>query len=430
MEFAGEGRHRRLDASDSDSDSDATGLPRNALTAARASEKCPVPHRLLARGSSFTHLDDLSAFSSLDYVDLNNNALTSLAGLSSLRRLKTLLARGNRLTSAAAAAALSALPQLRVLNLADNALADVDWLARAAFAREVTALVVNDNRIGAVDGVASLTALETLVVSGNEVEDLSVVRYLPRLRKLSAARNRLRAVPEELCCCRALVEIRVAHNRIAVVPGEKVLGALPALGLLDLGHNRLTEVGALKYVAESLRNLNLAGNPVAKEAGGYREMVLGVVPELEVLDGARFKGGRRKLRLKRARMEDAVRGGRPLPAERGGEREPWKRQRTAAETGETGEERGDVGGKEAPRETSGEETAPGEGALRGEGGDDGDDGDDDAVDADEFVARAKMTKRGKEEKERKRRTHGKKTKGTVACRGDEMLGTGGDSAWG
>lgn len=307
MELAGAGRHRRIDFSDSDSDDEGAGEPRLQLTTAKASDLCPVPHRLLARAKLFTHIDDLSSLENLDYVDLSNNSLSSLTGLAGLPRLKTVIARSNRVSSAAAADGLAGLPALCVLNLAENDLVDTDWLASAAFAKVLTALVVNGNRIAALDGVSSLTALETLVVSHNEVEDVGVVRYLPRLKKLSASHNRLRVLPPAITTCHGLGELRVAHNRLALLPDESVLACLATLRILDVGHNRLTSLDGLVTLAGSLQQVNVAGNSVSKDAERCRAKVLALCPGLQIIDGSRISGGRRKLRLAREWKERRAR---------------------------------------------------------------------------------------------------------------------------
>jgi hypothetical protein len=48
------------------------------LTAAKASDLCSKPFRLVERGRAFTRLENIAALSALDYVDLSDNAFTSL----------------------------------------------------------------------------------------------------------------------------------------------------------------------------------------------------------------------------------------------------------------------------------------------------------------------------------------------------------------
>lgn len=289
------GRYRRLDDSDSEEDT-PTGAPGLILTAAKASELCPKPYRLIARNGNFTVLDDLSRLTQLDYVDLSGNQLRSAQGLGELLRLKTLICRGNALADLSA---LARLPALTVLNLAENGLTSVEWLAHASFAGSLSTLVVNGNRLANLDGVGVLGALETLVVSNNAIEDLSVVGRLPRLRKLSASHNQIRVIPDSLASCELLSELRVAHNSIARLPGENVMSRLSALRILDLGHNRLTNFDTMRMLSATLQQLNLLGNPVAREQASYPESVVSVCAELQVLDGRRIRGGRRKVRLAR-----------------------------------------------------------------------------------------------------------------------------------
>lgn len=425
MDAAGGGRHRRLD---SDSDSDVGGAPRLVMTTAKASDACPVPHRLIARSLAYTHLDDMSTLSSLDYVDVTDNSLTTLTGLASLPRLKTLIARGNLITSAAAAA-LSQTPSLRVLNLAENALADTDFLARAAFAPSLEALVINGNRVAVLDGVAALTGLETLVVSHNEVEDLSVVRFLPRLKKLSASYNRLRALPDALSSCTALGEVRVAHNRISALPAESVLQQISGLRILDVGHNRLTALDGLAVFTQ-IQQVNVAGNPVSKDAEACRNVVLGMCGRVQIIDGTRIAGGRRKLRMKREWKErikanPGFRPGVDAPGSGGGSAGVVEGAVAVSEKKAKKAKRS----WSPPKEQDAAATAEDHGRREAEVAVDEDaGGDDDAIDAADFVARAKEASG-----ESKKKKRNKKDKTPAAAVDDaseaQKFGTGGASAW-
>jgi hypothetical protein len=426
MELAGEGRHRRIEFSDSDSDDGAAGTTRVVLTTAKASELCPLPHRLLARKQQLTQVEDLSSLDKLDYVDLTDNSLTSLDGISGLCGLKTLIARSNRLTSSAAFSALSGLPALRVLNLAENELTDTDWLMRAKFASTLNALVINGNRVAVLDGVAALTALETLVVSHNEVEDLGVTRYLPRLKKLSVSHNRLRVISPAIVTCHELAELRVAHNRLAALPDESVLASLSCLRIFDVGHNRLTSLEGLALLRTALEQVNVSGNPVAKGADACRASVLKLCPNVQIMDGTRIAGGRRKLRLAREWKERrAARPGAPRAADAASRAGPAVAEPLRPAEYSTPQKRARPG---APRAAA----DPNRGSV-----DDGDggsglagDADDDAVDAAEFMAQAtSASERSRSAREQKRKRRMSDRLQVVASDPVNSVGTGGSSAW-
>lgn len=292
----GAGRHRRLD--DSDSDSDTNRESTNVLTAARASELCPRPSRLIASGLSLAGIEDLSSLSSLDYVDISNNAIRSLEGLMGLKNLQTVIANRNRIASPEHILRLST---VRVLNMAENELVSTDWLLQANFAPNLNALILNSNKLTLLDGVSALSNLETLVVSRNQVEDLSVVGRLPHLKKLSVSHNIIRAIPDCISNCPSLIELRISHNRLATLPRPEVLCRLSILRILDVGHNRLAALDGLEVLAGSLEQLNIAGNPIDREITASKISVLDIFPGVQILNGLRMTGGRRKVRLARER---------------------------------------------------------------------------------------------------------------------------------
>jgi hypothetical protein len=163
-----------------------------------------------------------------------------------------------------------------------------------SFGRALNALILNGNRVSNLDGVAALSAPETLVVSQNEVDDLALVACLPRLRKLSASHNRVRALPPAFATCAALA-----------VPRRPPLHGCPRDESWMWGRNRLTHtLDALAVLDNSLEHLSVAGNPIARNSEACREVVLRVCPKLQILDGARIAGGRRKVRMLRERRTE------------------------------------------------------------------------------------------------------------------------------
>jgi Leucine rich repeat len=276
-----------------------------------AKELCPKgkEFRLVARGGGYTRMDDLSALTALDYVDVTDNALTSLDGLAGLPGLKTIIARSNMLK--AIDALLDEFSNVVVLNLAENKLTSVDWLLRARFASSLSALILSGNNISNLDAVATCSSLETLVVSGNtKLDSISaVVTNCPKLRKLSAAHAAICVIPNDIALCTNLIELRISHNRIEALPDADILACLPSLKILDLGHNLITSIDSLSAVSGSLQQLNLTGNPVSalkgveidveKDAEAMMTAVLQICSRVQILDGTRIAGGCRKIRNKR-----------------------------------------------------------------------------------------------------------------------------------
>lgn len=305
-EIAAVGRHRRLADSDDSDDEDTT--TKNILTTAKASDLCPVPHRLIARNLGFTSMEDMSTLSALDYVNLMGNALRSVQGLSSNTRLKTLILKKNKLSDVEYVLRIGA---LRILDISDNEFVTTEWLPRAAFAADLVALVVCGNKLVTLEGLACLRRIRTLVISDNEIEDISAVAQLTSLTKLSASNNCIRLLPDAMLNLHNLRELRLAHNRLAVLPSKERLAGLLSLKIFDVGHNRMESVEQLSACSGTLIQLNVAGNPACK-AENFSDYLQTLCPKLEIIDGHRVVGGRRKLRINRQRLASGL----PLEPER------------------------------------------------------------------------------------------------------------------
>lgn len=300
------GRHRRMVDSD-DSDVEEGAASGSVLTAARASELC-LPgkeYRLVASSGGFASIENLSSLKSLDYIDVRNNALTSLAGLGGNHLLKTVIAKANKLSNVDPLLRIAA---IRVLNLAENMFATTEWLPRATFSPELLTLVMSGNRLVALEGLACVPELRVLIIGHNDIENIAPVARLIHLTKLSASHNRIRAIPDSFQSLQLLLELRLAHNRISCLPSREVLARLSALKILDLGHNRLVSVDNIDVLRETLTHFNIKGNPLCKDdPEGYQDTVLKLIPKLEILDGQRMAGGRRKVRINRQRREAGLR---------------------------------------------------------------------------------------------------------------------------
>lgn len=80
-------------------------------------------------------------------------------------------------------------------------------------------------------------AAQVLVLDHNRLSALDVVCALPRLEKLSAAHNALGALPAGVHHLRKLRELNVASNQLAALPDA--LGACESLELIDAADNRI-----------------------------------------------------------------------------------------------------------------------------------------------------------------------------------------------
>ncbi|KAM0836139.1 hypothetical protein ACQ4PT_062508 [Festuca glaucescens] len=128
--------------------------------------------------------------------------------------------------------------------------------------------------------------LHTLDLSRNNIGTIEGLRELTRLRVLSLSYNRISRIGHGLSSCTAIRELYLAGNKISDVEG---LHRLLKLAVLDVSFNRITTakgLGQLVANYNSLRALNILGNPVQANVGEdtLRKAVSGLLPRLEYLN--------------------------------------------------------------------------------------------------------------------------------------------------
>ncbi|KAJ3330540.1 hypothetical protein HDU76_005442 [Blyttiomyces sp. JEL0837] len=210
---------------------------------------------------SIRSIDDISPAISLRKLDLSNNRLSnpdSLAGLADCRSLTWLNLSGNQLESLEG---LQGLRALNVLNLSHNKLTRIS--IHVSKLTKLKALILNNNEIIRIDNLSKCTHLNTL-----------------------ASNNNIHAFPD-LTPLVNLKELRVAHNKITVIPDT--IRYLSELEILDIGNNLITSFQDVSPLGSlmALDQLNLRGNALT-EKPGYREAMLKLVTTLRVFDGDRF----------------------------------------------------------------------------------------------------------------------------------------------
>eukprot|EP00198_Chlamydomonas_reinhardtii_P013051 XP_001702388.1 predicted protein [Chlamydomonas reinhardtii] len=131
--------------------------------------------------------------------------------------------------------------------------------------RCLTNLDISNNPITSIPEDALPHSLVELIITGCQLVELPAsIADLPRLKKLFAGANKLRAI-DPVFQSASLQHAGLAYNCVAVLPPEEALRGSPLLSL-DLAHNDLEGLApTLSALAAlpSLAALNLGGNPVA-----------------------------------------------------------------------------------------------------------------------------------------------------------------------
>ncbi|XGW04994.1 hypothetical protein V3C99_015853 [Haemonchus contortus] len=126
-------------------------------------------------------------------------------------------------------------------------------------------LNLRGNSIGrlSIDDVRGLSHLETLIVSENNIRSVeeNFLDYLPLLRRISLARNKLRFLPSLAAQNSRLISLDLRHNEIETADVQ-AFSYLPSLIQLDLAHNRLQSLPQMTFAKNKrLVTLKLHRNP-------------------------------------------------------------------------------------------------------------------------------------------------------------------------
>lgn len=115
----------------------------------------------------------------------------------------------------------------------------------------------------------NLFLIKNLNLWGNEIEDIKLLRQMPNLEILSLSVNRINSL-KEFSNCKKLQELYLRKNNISDLEEIKYLVGLP-----------------------DLRILWLLDNPCAEQEN-YREIVIGILPNIKKLDNNEVTSEERK----------------------------------------------------------------------------------------------------------------------------------------
>lgn len=126
--------------------------------------------------------------------------------------------------------------------------ADLDSLVR---------IDAEEQSIKSLDGIEYCTALDTLRLWGNEIEDLSALSGLPSLSFLNLGNNHI----ENISALSSLTDLKWLSLWNNDIEDISPLSELPKLTFLNLGSNQIEDVSPLSGMIE-LRSLSLSDNKV------------------------------------------------------------------------------------------------------------------------------------------------------------------------
>lgn len=231
---------------------------------------------LTCEKAGVTNLQGLQPFTSLNYLDLTGNQVSSLTPLRGLSALRTLSLENNFVTDLGP---LRNLVNLNYLTVGSNQIADIQVLSQMS---GLWLLGLENNQIGDLTPLSRLVNLQELAASGNKISDLNPLKRLVNLRYLNLDHNQV----IEIGALSALTKLRLLSLQDNSVSDLRPLRSMSQLGGLFLQANQLTDLVGI----EELRSLQVlsVGEDASYESGavpGLTDVETNQVSDLAPLQG-------------------------------------------------------------------------------------------------------------------------------------------------
>ena len=228
----------------------------------------------LQNNPDITTLDSIaSAIPKLQGLSISKTSISDISRLSEAGELRMFLAADCGITD------ISPLKcsKMMYINLERNNISDISIMKNM---QGLLVLKIADNNISDLSPLAALPDLDTLSINGNHVKDLAPVAKCPKLKTLQACGNGLESL-ESLSGHSSLIDLYVNNNKLTSLKGienELELICLSAsdneltdmsgaenftqLEDVNLEGNKIEDIQVLKKSTESLKWVDISGNPV------------------------------------------------------------------------------------------------------------------------------------------------------------------------
>ncbi len=235
-----------------------------------------------------TDLAPLKYLNNLIDLNLSHNQIVDITPLSNLTNLKELYLNYNQITDVSA---LSSLTTLNYLNLSNNKITDIyplvdaiglvclnvsdngiDDITPISTMPQLTDFFAANNRLSTIYKFAFKNAviLERLVLSGNQISDVTPFQYLTNLKMLYLNNNQIRSVTN-LAILSHLLDVDLSRNQVLdIVP----LSALTGLIRANLHENKIERLPKSVIELPELAEITLTGNLINTVDAEYWNLVL------------------------------------------------------------------------------------------------------------------------------------------------------------
>ena len=219
----------------------------------------------------------LDGLSSLEILDLSGNNLSELSSrlFADLANLVELVLSQNRLSGSLQANLFTPLSELQALKLDNNQLENFSALSAeegssSSNNNKLRELDLSNNRLATLGSTGASSQLTHLHLSHNNLNTLSsdALKNCTNILVLDLSHNKLTQVPSSLRHLKALQTLDLSSNSIDSLANAPIL-SMDHLWRLQLSHNKLKNVTSdLLNRLESLQILDLSSNQVQHVEGG------------------------------------------------------------------------------------------------------------------------------------------------------------------
>eukprot|EP00058_Branchiostoma_floridae_P007265 XP_002592753.1 hypothetical protein BRAFLDRAFT_201812 [Branchiostoma floridae] len=146
-------------------------------------------------------------------------------------------------------------------------------------------LFLESNGLRRIENLTAQTNLRCLYLQQNLLTKIENLECCPQLDSLNISNNSIRKI-ENLACLPEFTTLQMAHNRLETAEDLEHLRGCRKLSSLDLSHNKINDPRVIDILAdmESLRVVNLMGNPVIKKIPNYRKTTIVRLKHLQYMD--------------------------------------------------------------------------------------------------------------------------------------------------
>ena len=164
-----------------------------------------------------TQLNNLDGLSSLEYLNLSHNKLTSISEM-----------------------LFEELSLLRVLDISHNRLTYIDDTPFQTLF-DLQSLLVGYNDLTDLEITTGFENLETLAIQSNRLQSMVTVGMLMKLKNLDVSDNEIAFVgPNTFSPGQSLKAVNLSHNSISVIDGNAFADSI--VEVLDISYNKLTSL--------------------------------------------------------------------------------------------------------------------------------------------------------------------------------------------